>query len=74
VTTMATEEVKKKFNEKCRKGLHPLETIMSNGCDMESVTVRWCPICGSISVDQDFDGRTNPGAIRPMRRAAILEP
>lgn len=29
--------------------------------------VRWCPICGAIVVDTDYDGRTNPGQVMKMR-------
>jgi hypothetical protein len=29
--------------------------------------VRWCPICGAIVVDIDYDGRTLPGNLVPLR-------
>ena len=29
--------------------------------------VRWCPLCGAIVIDVDFDGRTAPGRIMTMR-------
>lgn len=46
----------------CKEGLHPFKVITSNSCgyDTEEV-VRWCPKCGAVVVDMDFDNRTNPG-------------
>lgn len=32
-----------------------------------TAVVRWCSKCGAIVIDVDYDGRTNPGAIMPMR-------
>ncbi len=29
--------------------------------------VRWCPKCGAVVVDCDYDGRINPGQILKMR-------
>lgn len=29
--------------------------------------VRWCRDCGAVVIDVDYDGRTSPGAIMPMR-------
>jgi len=34
--------------------------------DAEAV-VRWCKRCGAVSVDRDYDGRTNPGDYMQMR-------
>lgn len=28
--------------------------------------VRWCPSCGAVVVDEDYDGRVRPGAYIPM--------
>lgn len=70
---MASQEILKAFNEECKAGIHPLVTIYSDGGDKESTEVRWCPTCGSVVVDEDFDGRTNPGALLPMRRPKILK-
>lgn len=46
----------------CQKGIHPFKVIqsMNTGYDTASV-VRWCPKCGAVVVDMDFDNRTNPG-------------
>ena len=49
------------------------ERILSTGPDQDCTVVRWCRTCGAIVVDTDFDGRTNPGAILPMRFPAILK-
>ncbi len=34
--------------------------------------VRWCSECGAIVVDEDYDGRTKPGAIMKMRLPKVL--
>lgn len=53
--------------EACRQKKHPLIRIYSYGSSSEADTVRWCPGCGAIVVDVDFDNRTNPGAVMKMR-------
>lgn len=46
----------------CNKGNHPLREIYRGGyVDEENTVVRWCPACGCVVVDLDYDGRTNPG-------------
>ena len=37
------------------------------GDGYSEVVVRWCQRCGAIVKDVDFDGRTNPGELMPMR-------
>lgn len=37
--------------------------------DRESAVVRWCPTCGAVVIDTDYDGRTKPGDVMPMRFA-----
>lgn len=56
----------KQWDSQCR-GKHSLIDILSveQGYG-ESKTVRWCTRCGAIVVDQDFDGRTNPGRYMEM--------
>lgn len=46
----------------CKKGKHPYKIIqsMSVGHDEEAV-VRWCPKCGAITVDMDYDNRRYAG-------------
>lgn len=34
--------------------------------DKENV-IRWCPKCGAVVGDIDYDGRTQPGGLFPMR-------
>ncbi|GEM_PF-3040044 len=57
--------------EECKAGNHKLVEIYKNGSEMEETVVRWCSDCGSITVDIDYDGRTNPGAIMKMRSPKI---
>jgi hypothetical protein len=53
--------------KECQKGNHPWEAVYEDYVsDLVSNVVRWCPSCGAVVVDQDFDGRTNPGAIRKI--------
>lgn len=51
----------------CDAGRHSLIDIASYGKSEEAETVRWCTVCGSVVVDIDYDGRTHPGAVMPMR-------
>lgn len=48
----------------CKNGctLYPIFTA-SAGYDTEKV-VRWCPNCGSVRVDFDYDGRINAGTVK----------
>ena len=51
----------------CQKGLHPFKIITSHSLsfDREEV-VRWCPKCGAVVVDMDYDNRTSPGYYREI--------
>jgi hypothetical protein len=40
-------------------------SIIHNDVVSEQV-IRWCKCCGAITIDTDYDGRTNAGDIRPM--------
>ena len=60
-----------RITEKCYKGNHDFVEIFESGNDIESKVVRWCETCGSITIDTDFDGRTNPGAVMKLRSPAI---
>lgn len=60
-------EFVKEFEEKCKKGEHPLIEIYSFYDGIAEHVVRWCPVCGAIVVDADVDGRTFPGRFVPMR-------
>lgn len=60
--------------EECNKGKHKLKEIwrfIPN--DMECEVVRRCETCGSVVIDMDFDGRTNPGAVMEMISPAITK-
>jgi len=54
---------------------HPLvEILRAGGGDWEaSSVVRWCPRCGAIVVDYEFDGRVSPGAVEPMRFPSLIQ-
>ena len=55
--------------ESCKKGIHPFKVIARFelfGYD-ESKVVRWCPECGAVVVDMDYDERTNPGYYKKLQ-------
>ena len=56
----------------CREGLHPLKVIhvQNKGYDTELV-VRWCPKCGAVVVDMDYDNRTKPGYYKKIQYPEI---
>jgi len=58
--------------EACNKGNHPLVELTRTwlGYGGEEV-VRWCPVCGSVVVDVDVDGRTMAGKIMKMRSPVV---
>jgi valyl-tRNA synthetase len=67
-------EVHKTFQEKCRTGLHPFDRIMDGPSVLaQTPIVNWCPICGTVSVDLEVDGRVSPGYFLKARRPKILE-
>jgi len=58
--------------EECLRKEHPLQEIFRSGYeDEEQNVVRWCPQCGAVVVDAEYDGRTAPGRIRSMAIPAI---
>ena len=59
--------MKNLFPDSCLKGNHELTTIYKVGSDYESDVVKWCPHCGAVVVDKEFDGRTNPGQVVNMK-------
>lgn len=61
------------FESRCRIGVHPLVEVYRHHGAASDAVVRWCEICGSVTVDEDFDGRTNPGQYRAMTRPLILQ-
>lgn len=44
-----------------------LTIITSNPLAISEEVVRWCKYCGAVVVDEDCDGRTNPGKIKEMQ-------
>lgn len=46
---------------KCDGVTHRLLDIFANENAISSAVVRWCADCGAVVVDEDYDGRTNPG-------------
>ena len=58
----------------CEKGLHPFKVIhrQGQGYDTELV-VRWCPKCGAVVVDMDYDNRTNPGYYSKIKYPEITQ-
>lgn len=72
---MPTEETLRIFDEKCKKGKHPLDKIFSASADFPGgeYVVRWCPICGTVVIDTDCDGRVAPGRIMKARKPKMLE-
>lgn len=56
----------------CKTGKHKLKVIYEGHADtLSTEVVRWCVKCGSVVVDLDYDGRTNPGQIMKMRSPLI---
>jgi len=54
----------------CHGGEHSLEVIYDDTHSLE--VVRWCAFCGAVVVDQDYDGRTNPGAVMQMKFPEVM--
>lgn len=61
--------------EKCKEGLHPLVEIHREdlGYDACDRVIRWCPICGSIVIDREFDGRLQPGYFQKLTQPKIVQ-
>jgi len=49
-----------------REGKCDLKKIITHHMAVSEEVVRWCSHCGGIVIDEDYDGHTNPGSIRPM--------
>ena len=65
----------KEYLEKCRSGKHPLEVILTTGPDDFDAysVVRWCPVCGAVVVDLEYDGRTYSGRVIGMKIPKITQ-
>lgn len=56
----------------CREGLHPFKVITRTSLSFNrEEVVRWCPKCGAVVVDMDFDNRTNPGYYKKIEYPEI---
>lgn len=67
-------QVEKLIDEECKKGKHNFQEIAEYGATVISiVVVRWCVVCGAIVIDEDYDCRTNPGAVMKMKSPAITK-
>jgi len=44
-----------------------LEEIHRHHGAASDLVVRWCPGCGAVTVDEDFNGKVFPGAYKEMR-------
>lgn len=65
----------KEYLEKCRSGIYPLQTILTtrnDGFDAYLV-VRWCPVCGAVVVDLEYDNRTYSGRVVRMKLPKITQ-
>lgn len=51
---------------------HNLVVIYKYVYNYSDDVIRWCTACGSIVIDEDYDGRTKPGSIRKMRGPTLL--
>lgn len=59
---------------KCKIGIHPFIVIAKSGVpDFSEKVVRWCPECGAVVVDADFDNRTNAGYYRKLQYPNITK-
>jgi hypothetical protein len=58
---------------KCAKGKHDLVAIYGEYEHYEEYVVRWCKDCGAIVVDIDYDNRTEPGGLSPMRFSNLFK-
>lgn len=56
----------------CKDGLHPFKVITRNSqCYDTEEVVRWCPKCGAVVVDMDYDNRTNAGYYKKIQYPEI---
>ena len=59
--------MKRSMYKECTEGRHPLVEVYRADNGYEDEVVRWCPSCGAIVVDVDYDGRVYAGRIMKMR-------
>ncbi len=52
----------------CRDGQHSLKAVYQALHTADTVAVvRWCIFCGGVVVDEEYDGRVQPGKIVEMQ-------
>lgn len=60
----------------CLLGDHDFKVITRNhvteNIDGEEV-VRWCKVCGSVTVDLDVDNQTKKGHYMPLRTCEVVK-
>lgn len=74
VSVELPREIVVKFRDNCHADLgnHPWKEICRDGIPFGvDHVVRWCPLCGSIVIDTEFDGRLMPGAVRAITSPQI---
>lgn len=59
---------------KCNGYIHNLRDIWTDYGEASNIVVRWCRDCGAVVIDEDCDGRTNPGSVRSMRFPIMTYP
>ncbi len=58
----------------CLAGNHQLIVIYRDShSDLCESVVRWCEKCGSVVVDTDYEGHTNPGTLMKMQSPSITK-
>ena len=70
---MDKQEFENRYNESCKRGLHPLKTIFRDPGVIADTVVRWCPLCGAIVIDNDCDGRVYPGKTMQMKLPVLTQ-
>lgn len=57
----------------CKKGLHPFKVVANFKWGDEEKVVRWCPECGAVVVDMDYDNRTYAGYYNKLQYPNITK-
>lgn len=73
---MPDNETLEIFERECKNGMHPLTDIMKANVDgdpNEFMVAKWCPICGVVVVDAEYDGRVYPGKFTKAKKPKMLE-
>ncbi len=64
LTEMQEQGRKATHEERC--GANSLLALYRHGGAASDAVVRWCQRCGAVVIDEDYDGRLNPGAYMQM--------